>query len=61
MDNFMDRCLKCKSELEAVAEPYEDVYKEMQKKINTVEDYVFLYQLLHLPFYPAVCCIIGIP
>jgi hypothetical protein len=38
----MDRCLKCKPELEAVTEPYKDVYKDVQKKTNSVEGYAFL-------------------
>jgi len=48
-------------ELEAVAEPYKDVYKDMQKKTNTAEGYVFFTKSSVSPFYHAVCCIIGIP
>jgi hypothetical protein len=57
----MDRCLKCKPELEAVTEPYKDVYKDMQKKSNTAEGYVFFTKSSVSPFYHAVCCITGIP
>lgn len=49
----MDRCLKCKPELEAVTEPYKGVSKDMQKKTNTVEGYVFFTKTSISPFYHA--------
>jgi hypothetical protein len=32
VDLFMERCLEFKREMEAVMEPYKEVYKDMQRK-----------------------------